>query len=620
MSGFAAFREPTVVDFDDAEVFVLTGPTGAGKSSLIDAMVFALYGSVPRYADKRAVAPAIALGRLEARVRLDFSIGETLWTVVRVVRRTRSGGASTDEARLEGEGEVIAGTADEVTEAVTRLLGLRYEHFTKSVVLPQGEFARFLHDKPADRQALLRSLLDVEIYGRVRELASGEAGAASERMRILESRLSDLAFASPEARARAGGTVAVLEDLSERIEAGEARLDVHLATVGRAEESARQARAWLDALGRFEAPADAAMLVESAKQLRNRVNAAEATLEAAAAAAREAEARESAMPESGPLLDAKATWEALFQGREAQEALTLELRDVINHVQGLTAALDRAHADLADRRGQLEATTRMHAAHDLAMRLELGAGCPVCGQIVTVLPQTETPDDLASASDRLLEAEAEHRQGADLLAEGSSQLARIDGRHGDLQARIVELSHRLEAQPTLESIEWSLASIAEAKVEHKNARTELDKAHGYLVETRLELEGIEASIEALRRSFDRARDSVAALDPPLPERRDPALDWEQLSSWATTRRASLGREAAQAEEEAERERAAASWIAQELDDLLAGQGIAPEGQAARSKAVFEALTSSRHELSRIIEAMAESERIASDLSRDAARR
>lgn len=49
MEGFAPFRERTTVDFSDLELFALTGPTGAGKSSVIDAMTFALYGCVPRY-------------------------------------------------------------------------------------------------------------------------------------------------------------------------------------------------------------------------------------------------------------------------------------------------------------------------------------------------------------------------------------------------------------------------------------------------------------------------------------------------------------------------------------------------------------------------------------------
>ena len=60
MAGFGSFREPTTVDFAGADYFALVGPTGAGKSTVIDAMTFALYGSVPRWDNARTVALALA--------------------------------------------------------------------------------------------------------------------------------------------------------------------------------------------------------------------------------------------------------------------------------------------------------------------------------------------------------------------------------------------------------------------------------------------------------------------------------------------------------------------------------------------------------------------------------
>ncbi len=109
LEGFTAFRERTVVDFAGVDLFALTGPTGAGKSSVIDAMIFALYGTVPRFGDDRLVGAVVSQGRTECRVRLDFDVGDERWTAVRVVRQ-RDGRASTREARLERAGEVVAGT------------------------------------------------------------------------------------------------------------------------------------------------------------------------------------------------------------------------------------------------------------------------------------------------------------------------------------------------------------------------------------------------------------------------------------------------------------------------------------------------------------------------------
>jgi exonuclease SbcC len=192
--GFGAFREPTEIDFEGAELFALVGPTGSGKSTVIDAICFALYGSVPRYGHKGSVAPIITTGALEARVSLTFEAGGTRYVATRVVRRQKSGsGASTREARLEAvDGDVVAGSVSEIDAAVEDLLGLTFEHFTRAVVLPQNEFARFLHDKPATRQDLLVRLLGFDVYERMMRAARNRAAEqASAVDPSVEARILD---------------------------------------------------------------------------------------------------------------------------------------------------------------------------------------------------------------------------------------------------------------------------------------------------------------------------------------------------------------------------------------------------------------------------------------------
>ena len=126
LAGFGAFLEPTVIDFDGVDLFALVGPTGAGKSTVLDAIAFALYGSVARYENPALVAPAISARRGEARVRLDFSVAGVAYTAVRVVKRTPKG-ASTRDARLERGGTVLASDARSVTAEVERVLGLSFD-------------------------------------------------------------------------------------------------------------------------------------------------------------------------------------------------------------------------------------------------------------------------------------------------------------------------------------------------------------------------------------------------------------------------------------------------------------------------------------------------------------
>src|SRR5262249_60244405 len=88
MHGFASFREQTRVDFSDADFFALIGPTGSGKSTVIDAMTFALYGSVPRWGRKGMVSLALSPTVARGTVKLVFEVDRQRYVVARELRRT----------------------------------------------------------------------------------------------------------------------------------------------------------------------------------------------------------------------------------------------------------------------------------------------------------------------------------------------------------------------------------------------------------------------------------------------------------------------------------------------------------------------------------------------------
>ena len=185
MDGFASFRDKTVLDFTDADYFALVGATGAGKLTVIDAITFALYGTVPRWNDQRVVTPALAPTAARGVVRLIFDADGQRYVVAREARR--SGGRTSrvsmhasrlerlhDPDKLDSKGDVLAADS-EVTKAVEDLLGLSYDHFTKCVALPQGEFAEFLHAKPSDRQDILSTLLGHQLYDELQSRANTRA-------------------------------------------------------------------------------------------------------------------------------------------------------------------------------------------------------------------------------------------------------------------------------------------------------------------------------------------------------------------------------------------------------------------------------------------------------------
>lgn len=100
LDGFCSYRTKATIDFREADFFVLVGPTGSGKSTVIDAMVFALYGTVPRWDDRNAVAPALAPTVNRGVVRLIFEAGGKRYVAARDIRRTGSRSPTVREARL----------------------------------------------------------------------------------------------------------------------------------------------------------------------------------------------------------------------------------------------------------------------------------------------------------------------------------------------------------------------------------------------------------------------------------------------------------------------------------------------------------------------------------------
>ena len=200
MDGFASFRDKTILDFTDTDYFVLVGATGAGKSTVIDAITFALYGTVPRWNDQRMITPALAPTATRCVVRLVFDADGQRYAVAREARR--SGGKTSrvsmhasrlerlhDPDDLDGDVDVLAAES-EVTKAVENLLGLSYDHFTTCVALPQGEFAEFLHAKPSDRQDILSSLLGYQLYDELQSRANSRAREKRAARDALEAALA----------------------------------------------------------------------------------------------------------------------------------------------------------------------------------------------------------------------------------------------------------------------------------------------------------------------------------------------------------------------------------------------------------------------------------------------
>jgi DNA repair protein SbcC/Rad50 len=612
VAGFTVFREPMVVDFTGADLFALVGATGAGKTSIIDAVTFALYGCIPRLDDKRAVAPVISQNLTEARVRLDFTVEGRAYTAVRVVRATKAGGATTKEARLEQAGEVLAGTAKEVTDEVTTLLGLTFEHFITCVSLPQGQFARFLHDEPRDRQDLLVRLLDLGLYERVAGVSRQRAISARTAAELAAGQLERLVGATPEARAEAEAQVTVLAGLADRLAAERPAVDEAQATIAREQAGAEAVTAQLRLL-------DALVVPDGTDQLASdlaRAAAAKARCaelgEEAGEAVLEGEARVKALPARAQLDSQRrdhglrADLIATAERGEVREA------EVAAEVEAATSAVAAADARRAERAGQLERVQVELRAQALVPELELGHPCPVCGQEVAVLPAHEHPPDLALAQRDLADADKARAQANDALAQVRAEQVRVDEKLVRVRRDLAEVEARLAGVPDLAALDEQLALVDEAESALDKARqAERDARKAMAAAVKLHDDIADLVAQACR-AFDAARDGVAALGPPPAERTDLAADWRALVGWAATRAPALAEVQATHREAAEAAKGRVATRMLALADACRDAGVEPPPGAWPGEAVAAAHARADAALTRIDERLETAERLRSD--------
>ncbi|MXW02106.1 MAG: SMC family ATPase [Holophagales bacterium] len=204
IEGFTSFRKAQEIDFSALDLFVITGPTGSGKTSILDAVSLALYGMVPR-GGKQDVKELISLGTSQARVQLDFRVGGTNYRVARRIRKQGAQFATLE--RFEGEtlvSEVDSGGVKPVNDRVIEILGLDYRSFTTAVLLPQGDFASFLKGDVKVRRRILIRLLSLDRFERAGKLARQKASelrtAVSASQELLSREYGD---ATSEALAEA---------------------------------------------------------------------------------------------------------------------------------------------------------------------------------------------------------------------------------------------------------------------------------------------------------------------------------------------------------------------------------------------------------------------------------
>ncbi|MEO6711953.1 MAG: AAA family ATPase, partial [Mycobacteriales bacterium] len=204
LTAFGPFAGHEVVDFaglSAAGLFLVHGDTGAGKTSVLDALCFALYGCVPGVRDRgREVRSDHAAPTQLTSVQLDFEIGGGQFRIWRqpkqLARKLRGEGHTVHQPKVvlfRGPSlELVSNRLDEAGLAMQDLLGMTAEQFCQVVLLPQGEFAKFLRADAKDRQDLLENLFAAARYRTIESLLADDKTTAAARLRELETRADRL--------------------------------------------------------------------------------------------------------------------------------------------------------------------------------------------------------------------------------------------------------------------------------------------------------------------------------------------------------------------------------------------------------------------------------------------
>ena len=214
VTAFGPFAGTETVDFEalaDAGVFLFTGPTGAGKTSVLDAVCFALYGQVPgSRSGTRSLRSDHAPDGVAPRVVLDVSLRGRRFRLTRSPQwerpKLRGSGTVLEQARVHleehagGAWTTISTRLDETGDQVGSLLGLKLAQFCQVVLLPQGQFAEFLRADADKRRDLLESLFDTHRFAEVerwlvnrRKETARELDLADEELERVLARVAEAA-------------------------------------------------------------------------------------------------------------------------------------------------------------------------------------------------------------------------------------------------------------------------------------------------------------------------------------------------------------------------------------------------------------------------------------------
>jgi exonuclease SbcC len=553
IEGFRSHRERTTFEWRGRRLVGIVGPIGAGKSSILDAVSFALYGKTP--AVEGATRSLIHQLCTECHVELVFEVDGQVWRAVRALRRKGASGHQLEHLASDDEGAEVLDRVtgdDPMRKRVEQLLGMDFKAFCRSVLLAQNRFSEFLRATPADRDKVLKGVFGYERL-------DAALVAARSRLTQAETRLEVLA----DERTR-------IDEAREGLDAAREAATTAARRHGTLEAAAPEVTRWTEEeASALQAAGVSASLAERLEELVSSLPAPDA-IEADIAAAEGAEALVAAAKEhvdatlgardaaEAALADVRArigdrerfrSFERLVeqQDREVKdleraraaatdaEAGVAAARDVADVARGLSSdaadaltAADRARTEAdravaAARRTLLDAQ-RAEMAHELRTGLTVGEPCPVCEQIVKTEPSRAKRSRAPEAEKSLAAAEADQRRAREDKERAAATAAANETAATAAVSRVEEAAEGsaranqgvVAAEAALRATQGHLAEwLGEGESDAREAlrarEAELDMVERASVEAASALEEARQSLDRARSDAGSARSALTTL-------------------------------------------------------------------------------------------------------------
>jgi exonuclease SbcC len=487
------FGDEASFDFRERRLVGIVGPIGSGKSSILDAIAFALYG---RTASVGKGTKALIHQRAEhGTVAFRFDIDGDLWEAQRMLRKKGAGDHALYRLKDDSEDaeklEQVVGEA-EVNARIVELLGLDFDAFGRSVLLAQGRFAEFLTARPAERDKVLKGVFGLDRIDRMRAVAkerAGEAEIEAEKAEVAVRHLVELESSAATRKEALGKDLERLGKL-EKIEPLARRLAAEIDNSRTELEAAELRLAALQKLiASFPDEEQLGATISVARTSAEQRDNSALTLEQARDQIKAAEARSGKAAEMRGTLDAVTALvatsmerktavgearEALTRGEERAQQATAEVGGQTDRVALAKRAMAAAAGHVGDRSTALAAAEAAYhdASHaDMAatLRRDLvdGAICPVCEQAIQSVPEVTDVTDveaalsqMQSAKDEREKAEAGNTKASAALESARTALDEATRRVAESGEAVTELKGGLDqAAAALDSTNNDLVAL-----------------------------------------------------------------------------------------------------------------------------------------------------------------